>query len=144
MLQESWLGFEASRSHNHCLDNHSIFILLDSAVAACDDCTPYLLMEVPDCSFQNTVIPHLDRLLSSRAYPKTICPSEIARAVPSRELEALGLANWRDLMPEIRETLWNMRERGEVEILQKGVVLDKTQLQDIKGPIRARRTERDY
>lgn len=90
-------------------------------------------------SVKYTILPHLNRLLSSRDHPKTICPSEVARAISARELEALGLEDWRDLMPEIRELLWDMRQRGEIEILQKGIVLeDLEELQDIKGPIRAR------
>ena len=84
--------------------------------------------------------PHLNRLLSTRVYPKTICPSEIARALSTEELEATGSAEWRDLMPAIRGMLWEMRSRGEVEILQKGEpISEDLQLQDIKGPIRARK-----
>lgn len=84
---------------------------------------------------------HLQRLLSSRGYPKTICPSEVPRALNSTELQSLGVSTWRDLMPAMREMLWDMRKRGEVEILQKGVQIpESTALEDIKGPIRARRT----
>lgn len=46
-------------------------------------------------------------------------------------------------MPHVREMLWDMRQRGEVEILQKGFpIADEIGLQDIKGPIRARRAQR--
>lgn len=84
--------------------------------------------------------PHLHRLLSSRAHPKTICPSEAARALSSNELKAANASQWRELMPTVREILWEMRSRGEVEILQKGEpISEDTQLQDLKGPIRARR-----
>ncbi len=86
------------------------------------------------------LLPHLNRLLSSREYPKTICPSECARALNADELRASGTSNWRDLMPQIREILWDMRQREEVEILQRGVpIADEIGLEDIKGPIRARR-----
>ncbi len=89
------------------------------------------------------LLPHLNRLLSSRKYPKTICPSECARALSADELEASGVSSWRDLMPQVREILWDMRQRGEVEIMQKGVpVADDIGLQNIKGPIRARRLKR--
>lgn len=90
---------------------------------------------------QDIILPHLDRLLSSREYPKTICPSEVARATSSTELAAVGVEEWRDLMPVIREVLWGMRQRGEVEILQRGNVLHDIELQDIKGPIRARKAQ---
>ena len=97
-------------------------------------------MADPSSLMQETILPHLDRLLSSREYPKTICPSEIARALSAKDLELLGVSEWRDLMPEVREALWSMRQRGEVEILQRGAVLPETiGLQDIKGPIRARK-----
>ncbi|CAF9929933.1 MAG: hypothetical protein HETSPECPRED_007502 [Heterodermia speciosa] len=97
-------------------------------------------MPDPGILLPNIILPHLDRLLSSREFPKTICPSEIARAVSAKDLELLDISEWRDLMPGIREELWSMRRRGEVEILQRGAVLPEgIELQDIKGPIRARK-----
>ena len=83
---------------------------------------------------------HLDQLLAAREPPKTICPSEAARALSASELEDLGMSHWRDAMPAVREILWAMRDAGQVDILQKGEVLspDKTP-ESIKGPIRARR-----
>ena len=83
---------------------------------------------------------HLERLLDSRVSPKTICPSEVPRAFSTSELEDIGVTNWRDLMPQVRSVLWEMRDRGEVEILQKGVPLPSTtSLDQVTGPIRARR-----
>ena len=100
-------------------------------------------MESQPTSPEQTLLPHLNRLLSSRDYPKTICPSECARALSADEIQACGLSGWRDLMPQVREILWEMRQRGEVEILQKGVSIpDEVGLQDIKGPIRARKVQR--
>ncbi|KAI9813241.1 MAG: hypothetical protein M1827_004183 [Pycnora praestabilis] len=83
---------------------------------------------------------HLDRLLSLRAYPKTICPSEVARAFSTVELEQAGASEWRDLMPGIRQIVWGMRDQGEVEIMQRGGVLGgEVGLYDVKGPIRVRK-----
>ncbi len=44
------------------------------------------------------------------------------------------------MMPAVREQLWEMRARGEVEILQGGQVLaaEGLALEDVRGPIRAR------
>jgi hypothetical protein len=45
-------------------------------------------------------------------------------------------------MPEIRNLVAEMRERGEVEVPQKGTILGgelSQGLADIKGPIRVRR-----
>jgi hypothetical protein len=45
-------------------------------------------------------------------------------------------------MPEVRRMLWEMRHRGEVEILQKGsLVPEGIELEDLIGPIRARRAQ---
>ena len=83
---------------------------------------------------------HLHRLLSTREYPKTICPSEVPRALSAKELLDVGASDWRELMPEVRRLLWELRERGEVEILQKGQPLPGTIVEaDVKGPIRARK-----
>jgi hypothetical protein len=84
---------------------------------------------------------HLNRLLKARAHPKTICPSEVARALSSSDLENYNAQEWRDMMPLIRERVWLLRSRGSVEILQKGEVLgDDVGLDDIRGPIRVRLT----
>ena len=81
----------------------------------------------------------LEQLLNAR-YPKTICPSEVARKVDAATLQAAGASDWRELMPAIREVLWDMRENGEVQILQRGDILpDDIAVEDVKGPIRARR-----
>ena len=45
-------------------------------------------------------------------------------------------------MPEIRQRVWQMRDQGEVEIMQRGEVLDDdVSIDDVKGPIRVRRKE---
>lgn len=94
----------------------------------------------PDRTRREILLPHVNRLLSSRDHPKTICPSEVPRALTPTELEATGALSWRDLMPEVREILWEMRQQGKVEILQKGLLVpDGMALDHVRGPIRARR-----
>lgn len=86
-----------------------------------------------------TVKGHLTELLHSRMYPKTICPSEVARALSSLELSKLRVSDWRYLMDPVRAILFDMRSNGEVEILQRGEVIPQRMcLKDIRGPIRAR------
>jgi hypothetical protein len=85
---------------------------------------------------------HLSALLQSRAHPKTLCPSEVARALTPTELETCGATNWRDLMPAIRVIAWEMRARGELEILQRGEVLGmEVGVEDVRGPVRVRRVQ---
>ncbi|KAL6709286.1 hypothetical protein ACN47E_001693 [Coniothyrium glycines] len=93
---------------------------------------------VLDDAQKDTILRHANRLLSSRDYPKTICPSEIARALSRGELDTLDAAEWRDTMDDIRQVMWEKRECGEVEIMQKGEVVGVTALEDIRGPIRVR------
>jgi hypothetical protein len=83
---------------------------------------------------------HMDRLLFTRDYPKTICPSEVARACRSDELALIGVTSWRDLMPLVRELALDRRaSNGDVDVMQRGQVLsDTTTLEEIKGPIRLR------
>lgn len=84
------------------------------------------------------ILQHARRLLSTRDYPKTICPSEVARALSSTELSVLDVPDWRATMDPIRQLVWEMHEAGEVEVLQKGEVVDAERLEDIRGPIRVR------
>lgn len=67
-------------------------------------------------------------LLERRAPAATICPSEAARAV--------GGSNWRALMEPARQAAQRLVARGEVEITQRGEVVE---LATARGPIRIRR-----
>jgi hypothetical protein len=67
-------------------------------------------------------------LLDERA-PKTICPSDVARKVGTPD-------GWRDLMQPVRDAAQRLVERGEVEVTQRGEVVD---LPTVKGPVRIRR-----
>ncbi|KAF1829945.1 hypothetical protein BDW02DRAFT_573522 [Decorospora gaudefroyi] len=84
------------------------------------------------------ILRHANRLLSARPWPTTICPSEIARALSREELETLGASAWRDSMDSVREVVWEKRGAGEVEVMQKGEVVDVESLEHVRGPIRVR------
>ena len=68
------------------------------------------------------------RLSRERGPDKTICPSDAARAV--------GGDDWRDLMDEARDIARELAKAGDVEITQKGEVLDPDATW--RGPIRIR------
>lgn len=86
---------------------------------------------------------HLDYLLSKRVHPKTLCPSEVARALSNSELEEAGVSSWREIMPALRSLCFQLRDDGEIEILQKGHVLPDTQAAgETTGPIRIRKKSR--
>ncbi len=80
-------------------------------------------------------------LLDQRARGATICPSEVARAQvggAGTDSDADTDEAWRDLMEPVREAARRLVATGEVQILQKGAVVDPS---TAKGPIRIRRTE---
>jgi hypothetical protein len=95
-----------------------------------------------DDAQKSLILSHADRLLDARQFPKTICPSEIARAFSAQELQSLGAAEWRDTMDVVRQVMWEKKEAGEVEVMQKGEVIDVESLGDIRGPIRVRRVQK--
>ncbi|WP_230591503.1 DUF3253 domain-containing protein [Rhodococcoides fascians] len=66
-------------------------------------------------------------LLDARSSDATICPSDVARALSDDD--------WRDLMEPVRRAARRMVDTGEVEITQKGSVIDPS---TAKGPIRIR------
>ncbi|MEM9081516.1 MAG: DUF3253 domain-containing protein, partial [Verrucomicrobiota bacterium] len=70
----------------------------------------------------------IGELLAERGRGKTICPSEAARMIWEGE-------EWRGRMEEVRMAARRMVNRGEVEILQKGRIVDASRA---KGAIRLR------
>lgn len=73
----------------------------------------------------NDVAEVIIRMATERGPGKTICPSEVARAMFAQ--------NWRNHMNEIRDTAIKLQQQGKVSITQKGVEIS---VEDIKGPIR--------
>ena len=66
-------------------------------------------------------------MLADRAGTSSICPSDVARAAAPDD--------WRPLMEPVRRAARRLVQRGEVEITQKGAVVDPS---TVKGPIRIR------
>lgn len=77
-------------------------------------------------------------LLDQRARGATICPSEAARAVAARSDGAADAEAWRELMEPARRAARRLVAAGEVEITQRGRVVDPS---TAKGPIRIRRRD---
>lgn len=66
----------------------------------------------------------ISRQIAARGAGKTICPSEVARALAE---------DWRALMPLVRDVADQMAARGGVLVTQKGVEVEAT---SARGPIR--------
>ncbi|WP_439547775.1 DUF3253 domain-containing protein [Falsiroseomonas sp.] len=72
------------------------------------------------------------RQTSERGAEKSICPSEVARALSDDE------ATWRRLMGPIRAAAIRLALAGQVEVLRKGKPVDPTA--EIRGVIRLRKS----
>ncbi|WP_231972786.1 DUF3253 domain-containing protein [Mycobacterium sp. E3305] len=74
------------------------------------------------------------RALTEHRGPRSsICPSDAARAV--------GGENWRDLMADARDAARKLARSGDVQITQRGNVVDPDD--DWSGPIRIRLPQAD-
>jgi hypothetical protein len=72
-------------------------------------------------------------LLDQRAAGKTVCPSEAARQVSGSPDDPEA---WRPLMEPARDAVRRLVASGEVEVTQRGEVVD---LDTARGPVRVRR-----
>jgi len=70
------------------------------------------------------------RLLAERGLGKTICPSEVARAVAGEER-----ADWEPLMEPVRTAAARLVAQGKIVVTQRGRVVDGV---TAKGPVRLR------
>ncbi len=97
-------------------------------VRYCSDACRRRGVNATDRKLETTILDLLDR----RAPTATICPSDAARAVGSEDA-------WRDLMEPARRAARRLVAAGDVEITQKGHVVDPS---TARGPIRIRRRAR--
>ena len=123
--------------------------------------------EAHESSLKATLTAHLFTMAHQRAYPKTLCPSEVARAtdIPSLRSQHIisdEVKTWRDLMTPLRSLCvelhnvcptdsslepadapagvdGNREPEEQLEVLQHGVPLPReVSIEDIRGPIRVR------
>jgi hypothetical protein len=85
--------------------------------------------ESPSASFRAERLGAVTLTLARhRAPDRTICPSDVARAI--------GGAGWRSLMEPVWEVVRDLARAGEVEVTQRGEVLDPDR--PWTGPVRIR------
>jgi hypothetical protein len=75
----------------------------------------------------NEVAKKILELVRRRGAGKTVCPSEVARALDEED--------WRPLMKEVRREAAELARKDRIEVLQKGKVVD---IQKTRGAIRLR------
>jgi len=66
-------------------------------------------------------------MAAARGADKTICPSEVARAIFDD--------NWRVYMQAVRDAVFDLAAQNQVTVMQKGKKVDPGK---VKGPIRIR------
>ena len=66
----------------------------------------------------------ITRQAKARGAGKTICPSEVARALAD---------DWREMMPQVRDVAGEMAAEGEIAVTQGG---DAVEIGEAKGPVR--------
>ena len=76
---------------------------------------------------QGRIRDEIQRQVATRGPGKTICPSEVARALSGDETV------WRALMPSVREAAIMLADEGKLVITQKGVAVSGP---DLRGPVR--------
>ena len=96
-------------------------------VRYCSDACRRRKVRPVDRALESAILELLDR----RKRGATICPSEAARSVGGDE-------DWRELMEPARRAARRLVVDGEVEITQRGVVVDPS---TAKGAIRIRKVD---
>ncbi len=85
-------------------------------------------MTIPEAA---AIAAEILRQTDARGADKSICPSEVARALAGGEASA-----WRPLMGRVRQAAIALAEAGQVEILRKGKPVP---IAEVRGVIRLRR-----
>ncbi len=76
------------------------------------------------------------RLAAARGPGKSICPSEVARALVPGHDDDMAEAAWRPLMGPVRRAAIGLATGGFIDILRKGKPVDPGQ--EVRGVIRLR------
>ncbi|MEK6396753.1 MAG: DUF3253 domain-containing protein [Terriglobus sp.] len=79
---------------------------------------------------ESTIRTTIVQLLEARGPGKTICPSEVARALGGEERE-----EWAPLMEPVRVVAAAMADEGRLQVTQRGHAVNAA---TAKGPIRLR------
>lgn len=72
---------------------------------------------MPDAQIAETIL----KLCTERGPAKTICPSEVARALTTDDEQA-----WRALMPEVRRVAGDLASKSRIAVTQRGNAVDAT------------------
>ena len=85
---------------------------------------------------QDAIASEILRQTAARGPDKSICPSEVARALAGGEE-----GPWRPLMGPVRQAAITLAKAGQVEILRKG---KPVAIEEVRGVIRLRRPAEEH
>jgi hypothetical protein len=85
-------------------------------------------LESPPLPSEEELRREILRLADQRGPTKSLCPSEVARALSPN-------ADWRPLMPAIRGVALELIAAGQIRATQKGRTIN---LDEARGPVRLR------
>jgi hypothetical protein len=74
-------------------------------------------------------------LLAARGSDKSICPSEVARALQPGAQGTGGQDGWQSLMTPVRQAAIRLARAGQIDILRKGKPVPP---EEVRGVIRLR------
>ncbi|KAK8865687.1 hypothetical protein IAR55_000832 [Kwoniella newhampshirensis] len=86
------------------------------------------------------ILAKLHHLLSRTSAGSTICPSQIPRAL--HDSSPTTYRDWRSMMDEVREVVWEEVRDGRAVVTQRGEVREWEGRGEIRGPIRVRKGEK--
>lgn len=67
----------------------------------------------------------------------TICPSQVPRKL--HDMSPKKYPDWRQMMPHVRQVVWDLVKDGQAEVTQRGEVRSWDMRNNLKGPLRVRR-----
>lgn len=96
-----------------------------------------LTTSISQDSRRDTIRSTMFELISHTQVSSTICPSQVPRTLHDRSPRTYP--DWRAMMDEVRDEVWEQVRAGTVQVTQRGDVRDYEGRFDIKGPIRVKR-----
>nr|XP_031859322.1 uncharacterized protein CI109_005163 [Kwoniella shandongensis]KAA5526394.1 hypothetical protein CI109_005163 [Kwoniella shandongensis] len=86
------------------------------------------------------ILTTLHYLLSRTSPNSTICPSQIPRSL--HDTSPSSYPDWRSMMDEVREVVWEEVKAGRAVVTQRGETRDWEGRGEIKGPIRVKKGDK--
>ena len=94
---------------------------------------PYRAAQGSDEDIRSTILELIGHLKAG----STICPSQVPRKL--HDTSPSKYPDWREMMPHVRQVVWDLVKDGQAEVTQRGDVRSWDMRNDLKGPLRVRR-----